>query len=163
MKRTEIQRKMELAEPVAVVRSDNYPVEYGVVESVTAERRVYHGSRDFTGSVVRDGIAVRLQTRDGRPGERVVVVPANQVKDYDETRTLRDAVRRREQEKAEYLERSKATCEAAMQTINAALEANGVQGRAKVSATHAYGDYRITGWEVSLPPSVAEAIATVLS
>lgn len=157
MKKTEVEKFLVSGEEVAVVRSESWGASYGFVSAMHAPRRVYHGSRDFRGSVVNDGVEVTF------PNGRKETFPLNQIKDAKETRAMEQARFDRRQSQDQMIEGQKSAATYAVQQINAKLEAEGVVGRASVAATHAYGDFRITGWHVDLPASVAVTLASVLS
>lgn len=157
MKRSVIEKCMADGTEVAWVRSENWGAYFGVIESTTAERRVYHGSRDFRGSIVKDGIQIKLST--GRVG----IVPANQVKDAAEVRAMEQAKVDRRAKQEESSATSKATCEHAVATINAVLEENGVKGKCYVRAV--YKDFFAYGmtYSVEMSGHVAATLASVLA
>lgn len=154
MRRKDISIGME----VAVVRGESWSPSFGIVESTEAERRVYHGSRDFRGSIVKDGIAVRVH-RDGRPSEQVLVVPCNQVKDVDE-------VMERERAKAARVAAARDLRNSSHDRAHAAVAALAERGiTAEVKAEYKHGDmkYGISHYRVVMSPSTAEEILNRLA
>lgn len=135
----------------------------GTIVELGAPRKVYSGSRDFRGHTAHDGVVVeRTETRatfDEKTGERTgeetytrrdVFAPAQIVGTVAEMAAARERVLQMRQTEQQRLATQKLRAEEAVANL----------GMGTVKANHAWGDHRITGYNVSLTPAEAEQLAS---
>jgi hypothetical protein len=164
MKKSEVEKHLIAGTEVAIVQSENFSPYFGVVTAMHAPRRVHHGSRDFRGSMVNDGVEVTFENGNKQ------VYPLNQIKDAQETREAQQNKHDRRKSLESSAQQSLERCNAAAASLKATIEENTGETLSPYAIEvkgngFSNGSYYqpTTAYNVVLSAGVAETLASVLA